>query len=263
MTTSTAAPATPIDIAAALEVAADSARDAGGYLREQFGEPLHVSEVKRFDIKLEIDVKTQDRITNRLLAAYPEHAIYGEEGVAGNSASEFQWIVDPLDGTVNYFYGIPHYCVSIALRRGQELLVGAIYDPMLDEMWTAAAGGPSLLNGKPCRVSRRASLGESVITVGFAKSESAMEAGLARYRTLASRVRKMRMMGSAALAMTYIACGRLDAYIESTISLWDIAAGKLIVEGAGGRVSLTPSPAHPDKFGIVASNGLLHDEFLD
>ncbi len=263
MSTSTADTAPPIDLAAALEVAADSARDAGKYLRGQFGLPLHVNELKRFDIKLEIDVKTQDRITNRLLAAYPEHALYGEEGVAGNPASEFQWVVDPLDGTVNYFYGIPHYCVSIALRHGQDLLIGAIYDPMLDEMWTAAVGEPTLLNGQPCRVSQRASLDEAVITVGFAKSESAMEAGLARYRQLASRVRKMRMMGSAALAMTYIACGRLDAYIESTISLWDIAAGKLIIEGAGGRVSLNPSAAQPDKFSIVASNGRLHEEFLD
>lgn len=241
----------------------DTARDAGGFLRESFGQPAKVNGLERFDIKLELDVQTQDRITNRLLGSYPDHALYGEEGVAGNAASEYQWIVDPLDGTVNYYYGIPHYCVSIALRRGTDILVGAIYDPMLDEMWSAVVGEPALLNGEPCRVSPRATLGESVITVGFAKSESAMEVGLARYRQLASRVRKMRMMGSAALAMTYIACGRFDAYIESTISLWDIAAGKLIIEQAGGRVSLRPSPTNPDKFAIVASNALLHDEFLD
>lgn len=251
------------DLDAALKVAMDTARDAGLFLRGHFGQPLQVSELKRFDIKLELDVLAQDRITNHLLSAYPDHALYGEEGVAGNAASEYQWVVDPLDGTVNFFYGIPHYCVSIALRRGSDILLGAIYDPMLDEMWSATIDQPALLNGKPCRVSPRSSLGEAVITVGFAKSESAMEVGMIRYRQLASKVRKMRMMGSAALAMTYIASGRFDAYIESTISLWDIAAGQLIIEQAGGRVSLQPSPTNPDKFSIVASNRNLHEQFIE
>lgn len=240
-----------------LDLACRAAREAGALLRANFETELDVDALERHDIKLALDVESQKLIESLVLRAFPDHAIYGEEGLAGDQGSETQWIVDPIDGTVNYFYGIPHFCVSIAMRRGGELKVGAIYDPMMDELFAVDFEGPATRNGKPIRPSTRATLAESVVTVGFSKSTESIDTGLARYQAIAHRVRKTRMMGSAALALAYIACGRLDAYIEESISLWDIAAGQLLLERGGGSVVLTPSERHPDKSGIVASNGFL------
>jgi myo-inositol-1(or 4)-monophosphatase len=181
--------------------------------------------------------------------------LYGEEGVAGNQNSARQWIVDPIDGTVNFFYGIPHFCVSIALRVDDEVVLGVIHDPMVGETWTVEKGGVALLNGEPIKVSPRQKLEESILFVGCGKDTESLTTGIDRFHKASLRARKMRMMGSAALGMAYISCGRLDAYVESTISLWDIAAGKLLVEAAGGKVSLTKKAGKADAYSIVATNG--------
>ncbi len=238
-----------------LDLACRAAREAGALLRANFETKLDVDAMHRHDIKLALDVESQKLIERLILATFPDHAIYGEEGLAGDQSSDSQWIVDPIDGTVNFFYGIPHFCVSIAMRRAGELKIGAIYDPMMDELYAVDFEGLATRNGQPIRPSDRAELAEAVVTVGFSKSSESIDAGLARYKSIAHRVRKTRMMGSAALALAYIACGRLDAYIEEAISLWDIAAGQLLLERGGGSVVLTPSPGNPDKSGIVASNG--------
>ena len=181
-----------------LQVAIAAAREAGALLREHFGKPLEVDQMLAHDIKLALDVESQALITARLLGAFPEHALYGEEGIAGHQASEWQWIVDPIDGTVNYFYGIPHFCVSIALRRGEELQLGVIYDPMRDELWQVEHGGQPTLNGQPIAVSTRTQLGDAMLSVGFAKSNSTIRSGLPLLAHYVQRVRKCRMMGSAA-----------------------------------------------------------------
>ncbi len=240
-----------------LEIATRAAREAGALLRENYESDLTVDALHAHDIKLELDVRSQDLITRIILGAFPDHAIYGEEGIAGNPDSTIEWIVDPIDGTVNYFYGIPHFCVSIAMREAGVLKVGVIYDPMMDELYAVEAGGTPTRNGRPISASSRSDLGEAVVTIGFSKSKEAMDAGLVRYQSIAYQVRKTRMMGSAALALAYIACGRLDAYIEEQISLWDIAAGQLLVEAAGGSIHLSDSTVHPEKWGIVAHNGKL------
>lgn len=240
-----------------LELACSAAREAGELLRANFESDLVVDEMHRHDIKLALDVASQKLIEGRILAAFPGHAIYGEEGIAGDQSSDTQWIVDPIDGTVNYFFGIPHFCVSIGMRRAGELKIGVIYDPMMDELFAVDFEGPATKNGREIRPSARAALAEAVVTVGFSKSTESIEAGLERYKSIAHRVRKTRMMGSAALALAYIACGRLDAYIEESISLWDIAAGQLMLQRGGGSVVLTPSESHPEKSGIVATNGSL------
>ncbi|HEY1581871.1 MAG TPA: inositol monophosphatase family protein [Chthoniobacterales bacterium] len=240
-----------------LEVATEAALAAGDLLRAHFAKPLTVNAATAHDIKLEVDVLTQDLITKILLNRFPEHALYGEEGIVGDQSSEHQWVVDPLDGTVNFFYGIPHFCVSIALRFRGEVIVGVIYDPMRNELWTAEKGKLPLLNGKAFRVSPRRTLTEAVVSIGLAKTSATIDAGLPLLQEMVHRVRKCRMLGSAALDMAYVACGRLDAYIEQGISLWDIAAGCLLVESAGGRVEMKPRSDQPDKFSIVASNGLL------
>jgi myo-inositol-1(or 4)-monophosphatase len=240
-----------------LEVAKEAAQTAGELLRTHFERPLTVNATTAHDIKLEVDVLAQDLITKILLERFPEHALYGEEGIVGDQSSNHQWVVDPLDGTVNFFYGIPHFCVSIALRFRGEVIVGVIYDPMRDELWSAEKGQPPRLNGKPFRVSSRATLAEAVVSIGLAKTSATIDAGLPLLEQMVHQVRKCRMLGSAALDMAYVACGRLDAYIEQGISLWDIAAGWLLIEAAGGRVEMQARTDAPDKFRIVASNGRL------
>ena len=240
-----------------LDVARSTALEAGAFIRQHFGSELHVNAMEKHDIKLELDVQTQELITQRLLGAFPDHALYGEEGIAGNSASEFQWIVDPIDGTVNYFYSIPHFCISIALRQGETILVGVIYDPMRDELWAVERGGEATLNGKPVKTSSRSVLSDAILSVGFSKTGTTINAGLPMLEKMVHRARKCRLMGSAALDMAYISCGRLDAYIEQGISLWDVAAGILLVESAGGKVEMHPRPDNKNKYSIVATNGTL------
>ena len=238
-----------------LDIAIEAAKKAGELLRENYETDLVVDAMHDHDIKLNLDVRSQDLITDCLLAAFPEHALYGEEGIAGDSNSDWQWVVDPIDGTVNYFYGIPHFCVSIALRHKQEIVLGIIYDPMADELWAVEKDGRPTLNGKEIKASSRDQLKDTVMTIGFSKTKESMDVGLERYKNIAYKVRKTRMLGSAALALAYISCGRLDAYIEESISLWDVAAGILLVENAGGKIELTPLSTGDEQYGIVATNG--------
>jgi myo-inositol-1(or 4)-monophosphatase len=240
-----------------LPVAIEAAQAAGDFLRVRFARPRIVNATTAHDIKLEVDVLAQDLITKILLDHFPNHALYGEEGIVGDPSSEHQWVVDPLDGTVNFFYGIPHFCISIALRQHGKVIVGVIYDPVRNELWSGEKGQPTLLNGEAVRVSERTRLAEAILSIGLAKTGATIDAGLPLLQEMVHRVRKCRMLGSAALDMAYVACGRLDAYIEQGISLWDIAAGALLVENAGGRVELKPRHDMANKFSIIASSGRL------
>ena len=239
------------------DAAENAARAAGKLLSENFQRRQRVKSVAAHDIKLEIDVQAQELIGKLLLEEFPAHALYGEEGIAGDQSSDHQWVVDPLDGTVNYFYGIPHFCVSIALRLREEIIVGVIYDPIRDEMWTGQKGEVSKLNRSPIHVSDRAELAEAVISIGLAKTGETINTNFRLIQQMIHSVRKCRVLGSAALDLAYVACGRFDAYIETGISLWEIAAGCLLVESAGGTVDLRPRENMEDKYSIVASNGLI------
>ena len=240
-----------------VDVAVQAAKNAGVLLRENFGQPLVVNSAEKHDIKLEIDVQTQELITNLLLAKFPQHALYGEEGIVGDQTAEHQWVVDPLDGTVNYFYGIPHFCTSIALRHRGEIIVGVIYDPIRDEIWIGEKGAKPTLNGREFAVSKRAELSEAILSVGLSKTGATISAGMPLLQDMVHRARKCRLMGSAALDMAYVACGRFDAYIEQGISLWDIAAGWILIETAGGKVAMRPRTDMKDKYSVIASNGLI------
>src|SRR5215468_7967031 len=240
-----------------LDAAENAARKAGEALRKNFHRSQHVNAFAAHDIKLAIDVQTQELITKLLLTKFPEHALYGEEGIVGDQSSEHQWVVDPLDGTVNYFYGIPHFCVSIALRLHKEIVVGVIHDPIRNEMWIGQRGEVSKLNGSPIHVSDRAELAEAVISIGLAKTGETINTNFPLLQQMIHRVRKCRVFGSAALDLAYVASGRFDAYTETGISLWDIAAGWLLVENAGGTVDLRPLQHMKDKYSIVASNGFI------
>ena len=255
-----------------LEVAIAAAREAGALLRQHFGVTPDVKEMHAHDIKIDLDTETQELITGRLLGAFPDHALYGEEGIAGNQASEWQWIVDPIDGTVNYFYGMPHAAVSIALQaqgpgskvQSQKLktqnskfktILGVIYDPFTDELWTATRGGKTKLNGRVVNCSNRSRVNDSLVAIGFSKSAENLRKSLPHVCRLARRAKKLRIMGSAALELAYVASGRLDVYIERTINLWDIAAGGLMVECSGGEMHLIP--LRDGRLRMVADNGRL------
>src|SRR5216110_64128 len=215
-----------------LDAAVKAACAAGEMLRHNFEKPMQVNQSTKHDIKLEIDVRAQELIAQSLLKEFPQHALYGEEGIVGDQASEFQWVVDPLDGTVNYYYGIPHFCVSIALRCQAEIIIGVIYDPIRDELWTAQKGTTPKLNDREFRVSERADLAEAIVSVGLSKTGITIAAGIPLLQTMVHRARKCRLLGSAALDMAYVACGRFDAYIEQGISLWDVAR---LDSGGNGR----------------------------
>ena len=215
----------------------------------------------RYDIKLELDVRCQKLIEKTLLRSFPQSALLGEEGLAGPQESPLRWVVDPIDGTVNFTYGVPHACVSIALQErldgGQfSTVIGVVYDPFCGELWTAARGGPARLNGKVIHVSRRKNLAESIVAIGFSKTRQSLNESLPLFNALVRRVRKIRMMGAAALSLTYVASGRFDAYIEAGVSLWDIAAAGLILECAGGEFWHRPLPVGR-QYRMIANNGLL------
>ncbi|MFI0348004.1 MAG: inositol monophosphatase family protein [Chthoniobacterales bacterium] len=240
----------------ALQSARTAALAAGELLRKHAKDPnLIVDKIESHDIKLELDRRTQELIENILKEAFPNYAIYGEEGISGNPDSEYRWIIDPIDGTVNFFYGIPHFAISIALQRADKIVVGVIYDPMRNELWEAVRDGSVTLNGKPVHVSQRSSLSDAVLSIGMSKAATGIEEALPRLIEMMKKARKCRIMGSATLDIAYVATGRLDAYMEAEISLWDIAAGILMVEMAGGIVDLKPHATKPDKFSIVASSG--------
>jgi myo-inositol-1(or 4)-monophosphatase len=220
-----------------------------------------INEETRYDIKLELDVRCQKLIEKALLGAFPQSSVLGEEGDAGGADAAYRWVVDPIDGTVNFAYGIPHSCVSIALQERLEsgefsTVAGVVHDPFCGELWTAARGRPARLNGKVVHVSRRKELDHAIISIGFSKTRESLRENLPVFNELIQRVRKIRMMGAAALALVYVASGRFDAYIESGISLWDIAAGGLILECAGGEFWHHPMPG-TSQYAMIANNGLL------
>lgn len=220
------------------------------------------------DIKLELDVRSQALIERRLRSSFPTVAVLGEEGVSGKADAPCRWVVDPIDGTVNFTYGIPHACVSIALQErvqdaaaadypdGYNTLLGVVYDPFCDELYTAIRGKAARLNGRVIHVSQRRQLREAIVSIGFSKSRKTLAATLPYFNQLVHRVRKIRMMGAAALGLTYVACGRFDAYVEREIRIWDVAAGGLIIECAGGEFwHQALSGEH--RYRSIASNGLL------
>ena len=253
----------------ALASAVKAAHAAGKLMRQNLRATKKVNEATLHDIKLELDVRCQKLIEKTLLASFPKVSVVGEEGSSGDPNSAERWVIDPIDGTVNFTYGIPHACVSIALQvqgslqtatkskvQSHQTVLGVVYDPFQDELWTAIRGKPARLNGRIIRVSKHRELGETVVATGFSKTVETLNEALPYFNKLVHRVRKVRTMGSAALALTYVATGRFDAYIEKGISLWDIAAGGLIIECAGGEFWRKPIPSD-HKFQMIASNGLL------
>lgn len=247
----------------ALKASVEAAQAVGKLMRQNLRAQKKIDSQSQHDIKLQLDVRSQKLIEKQLTTKFPEISVLGEEGDSGDNQSNYRWVVDPIDGTVNFTYTIPHACVSIALQEKKgtryETTVGVVYDPFCDELWTAIRGQPAFLNGKKIEVSKRKNLDQCIVSIGFAKSKETMEKTLPYFNKMLPQIRKVRMMGAAALALTYVASGRFDAYIESGIQLWDIAAGGLIVECAGGEFWNQELDV-PNKFKILANNGLLRGQ---
>ena len=244
-----------VSLKTALATAVTAARAAGKIMHANWHKPKHVNCAEAHDIKLELDVRCQALIEKILRGVFPEIPVLGEEGISGDMNAAYRWVVDPIDGTVNYFYGMPHAAVSIALEHEQKSVVGVIYDPFTDELWTATRGGKTKLNGRVVKCSPRSEAGDAVVAIGFSKSKDNLAKSLPHLNRLARRTKKIRIMGSAALELAYVASGRLDLYVERTINLWDIAAGALMVECSGGECWLKTLP--DGRFRMCADNGLL------
>jgi myo-inositol-1(or 4)-monophosphatase len=249
--------------ARALKQAIKAARAAGELVRRNLGADKVVNLASRYDIKLELDERSQALIEKMLRSSFPRVAVLGEEGDSGDAEANERWVLDPIDGTVNFAYGIPHACISIALQerrkaKGTEYVtvVGVVYDPFCDEVWTAIRGQPARLNGKVIHVSRRRRLADCIVTMGFSKSKASLERTLPFFEKLVPRVRKVRLTGAAALDLTYVASGRFDAFIERGVRLWDIAAGGLILECAGGEFWHEQIEG-VHTYRVVANNGLV------
>ena len=266
----------------ALAIASRAARVAGQLMRKHQHRAKTIHAADRYDIRLELDVRCQKLIEKVLRSAFPDISVLGEEGVVGDPQAGQRWVVDPIDGTVNFAYGIPHACVSIALQArvpssgfrvsssdhrppsaecSYQTLLGVVYDPFCDELWTALHGQPARLNGKIIHVSQRRKLKEAIIALGFAKYTRTVEKTVPIFNALIYRVRKIRIMGAAALGLAYVASGRLEAYAEYGIRLWDIAAGGLILECAGGDFWREAIEGE-HTYHVIGNNGLVRRQLF-
>lgn len=254
----------------ALKAAEVAARAAGALMSHFLSKPKKRNEESQHDIKLELDVRCQKAIESELSRFDSSIPVLGEEGYTGNVSESLRWIVDPIDGTVNFTYGLPHACVSIALqehnpsKRGKdkyETVLGLVYDPFMDEMWTAIKGKPARMNGKVIRPNWHGKLEETMLAIGFSKSKEALDEMLPAFNHLVYKVRKVRIMGAAALSLAWIANGRLDAFMEKGVRIWDIVAGGFILEQAGGDFY---HKAIDDeyRYAMVANNGRLRKKLL-
>ncbi len=252
--------------------AAVIAREAGVKLREFLVQGVVTEYKGDVDLVTVADRTSEALIRGRLGEVFPEHGIYGEEGTRERLGSEFRWYVDPLDGTTNFAHGIPHFCVSLGLEQRPAglkpdedgiLVAGIVYDPMRDELFTAERGRGAWLNGKPMHVSRATELAEALVATGFPSRKRHLSPNIHFYQEFTLRSHGVRRAGSAALDLAYIASGRMDAYWEFILNPWDTAAGILLVQEAGGKVTdFSGGYCQLDSREVLASNGLIHNELL-
>ncbi|MFH0962424.1 MAG: inositol monophosphatase family protein [Planctomycetota bacterium] len=243
-----------------LDVAVLAARNAGAVMRESFGRKVEVDAAEHHDIKLRVDKLCETEILRTISSSFPRHSFVTEETSRHDPGGDSTWIIDPLDGTVNFAYGVPHFCSSIAFRDHGALACAVIYDPVLDELFHATLGCGAFLNDNPIRVSTRALLEEAISSGGFAKSQRSINEGGRDFLRMAAKLRKIRLTGSAALDMAYVAAGRFDAYLERDMSIWDIAAGTLLIREAGGRVAVREISDNAQHYNVLGTNALIHDK---
>lgn len=245
-------------------VAADAALAAGRIQKARLGTEIGIQNKGELDLVTEVDRACEAAILARLRRSFPDHDIVAEESAPSLSGSEYVWYVDPLDGTTNFAHNYPFFCTSIALTRAKQVIASAVYDPVKDELFTAARGRGATCNGTPLRVTRSSDLLRSVFLTGFPYDlRDDVSHTLRLFERFLHHARALRRDGAAALDLAYLAAGRIDGYFEERLHSWDVLAGALLVEEAGGRVSrFDGSPIGVSADEVVASNGLLHEAML-
>jgi myo-inositol-1(or 4)-monophosphatase len=247
-----------------LETAVEIAREAGSLLATYFERRVAFELKGEFDLVTEADRASEKLVVERLRSYFPTHTIVAEEGGGSQQSSEFRWFVDPLDGTTNFAHSFPTFNVTLGLERGGEPLVGVVYDPIRQEMFTAERGAGAYLNNRRIHVSNTRHLGDSLASTGFPSRKRHHNVNIHFYYQLAMASHGVRRTGSAAIDLAYVACGRLDFFWEFGLKPWDMAAGALLVQEAGGRVTdMKGAPHHVTASEhILADNGALHDEVI-
>lgn len=247
-----------------LEVAVETAREAGAILLAEFDRPVRISYKGEVDIVTQADRRSEDAIVSRLRSHFPKHAIVAEEGGGRESDSPFRWHVDPLDGTTNFAHGYPCFCVSLGLEEAGELIAGVIFQPVTNELFTAVKGEGAYLNQKKIEVSRVEELATSLVATGFPSVKRSQNPNIYYYWDFTLRSHGVRRDGSAAMDLAAVACGRFDGFWEFGLHSWDAAAGVLLVREAGGAV--TRFDGQPYQLGdreLLSSNGRVHAEMRE
>lgn len=253
----------PVSNVDLLECAVRAARAAGDHAQRNVYRRHDTVKVDTHDVKLRLDIECQRVAEHVIREAFPEHRILCEEDTEHNQeeiARGYEWIVDPIDGTINFHHGLHHWCCSIAVRRNGTVVAGTVYGPALDELYTATLDGPAHLNDAAIEVSSTNRLSEAVVMTGADHNIAPGLPPLTLFTRIAGAVRRPRITGSAALDMCHVACGRADGYCECGIYLWDVAAAGLIVQQAGGRSEIVQRHAQPHRLQFLATNGHIHEE---
>jgi len=237
---------------------------AGDYVLSNLGKVKHIEFKGKRNVVTEVDRASEEKIKRYLKKHFPSFEFLGEES-GGDIKSEYYWLVDPLDGTNNFSHGFPVFCVSIALMKGKEPLIGVVYDPARREIFSAVKGGGACLNGKEIAVSKIKSIEYSLLATGFYyEFKEQADTNIEHFINFIHHAQGVRRCGAAALDLAYVASGRLDGFWELGLNPWDTAAGFLLVEEAGGRVTKTDgspyNPFHPD---VAASNGNIHQKMVE
>ena len=248
-----------------LEKAVEIAREAGALLANYFERRVAFELKGEFDLVTEADRASESLVVERLRAHFPAHGIVAEEGGGHQSPSEYRWFVDPLDGTTNFAHSFPMFNVTLGLERAGELVAGVVYDPLRQEMFTAERGAGAYLNNRRIHVSKAATLADSLASTGFPSRKRHHNVNIHFYYQLAMASHGVRRTGSAALDLAYVACGRLDFFWEFGLKPWDMAAGTLLVQEAGGRCSDMKGAPHNVVASehLLADNGALHGQVLE
>jgi len=242
-----------------LDCAVSAVKKAGLHALNNSSRRLKTIKTFRHDVKLALDVECQQKAIESILRKFPGHAILGEEGNGsvdpGKTAC--QWIIDPIDGTVNFFHGLTNWCSSVAVKYRGTVVAGAVYIPVIDELYTAAIDGPPMRNNSTIHVSGISNLADSIIMTGLDKNAGTRTAPLEIFRKISEKTQKARVMGAAAADICQVACGRAEGYYESGIYIWDIAAAGLIVSRAGGKAEILLEQSG-NRMSFIASNGKIH-----
>ena len=242
------------------KTALNAAESAGKYLLKRFKDAdASITKSYKHDVKSDVDVKTEEIIKSIIIDQYPDHGFICEESGNSGEDNKNKWIIDPLDGTVNFVKGIPHFCTSIAFKKGDEYIAGVVFDPVRNETFSALKGIGSFLNGKPLTRSKVDSLEDAVVSGGFFKTKS-LEMGGRIFEKISTHIKKVRFFGSAALDLCYLAAGRFNAYIQYSVNEWDIAAALLIAELNNVKFNINISDGH---YNVVASDPNIFDELMN